>query len=226
MQKSEHYKVISTKISPDGYIKLCRLAGKAKMKPYEILQMCADTLIRYMDDKNNLTPEMEKIMSVFEDMVGWKDALNLADPFTKLYISDATYYLKAKGRTGTRAIHVERPFFGDFRQTSNVTEIFDRTVEVLAPMLYRRMRMLCAEKDCKSTLELLQVLVSDQVIEDINHDEIRKQFEDCNRADNSKPIEYRARTKKGRHYDTETMPNLLSDLKDSDSCTEKNTSDS
>ena len=222
MQKTERYKVISTKISPDGYKKLCRLSEKAGMKPYEILQMCADTLIRYMDDRNNLTPEMERIMAVFEDMVGWKDSLNLADPFTQPYISEATYYLRAKGRCGCRAVHIERPFFGDFRQTSNIIQIFDRTVELLSPNLYKRLRMVCAEKDCRSTLELIQTLTGEQIIKDINHDEILRQFEDC-RTDNGKAVEYGNRTKKKKHYDTGTMPigsdkrNLL--------CTEKNISD-
>lgn len=208
MQQTEKYKVINTKLSPEAYDKFYRLADKLKMKPYEMLQMCVDTLIRYMDDRYNLTPEMEKLMAVFEDMTGWRQAFNLADPYAKPQIDESTYYLSSNGKKGTRAVHVERPFFGNFKQTCNVPQIFDRTIELLVPNLYRRLRMLCVEMDCGSVLELLQTMVDAQTIRDLNHEEIRKQFEDCNRADNNKPLAYGERTKRVKHYDTETMPKI------------------
>ena len=208
MQQTDKYTVINTKLSPEAFDKFYRLADKLNMKPYEMLQMCVDTLIRYMDDRYNLTPEMEKIMAVFEDMTGWKNAFNLVDPYTKPHIDESTYYLGSSGKKGTRAVHVERPFFGNFKQTSNVPQIFDRTLELLVPNLYRRLRMLCVEMECGSVLELLQTMVDAQTIIDLNHEDIRKQFEDCNRADNNRSVEYGARTRRVKHYDTETMPKL------------------
>lgn len=204
--------MINTKLSPEAFDKIYRLAAKLKMKPYEMLQMCADTLIRYMDDRYNLTPEMEKLMAVFEDMTGWRQAFNLADPFAKPQIEESTYFLGSKGKKGVRAVHVERPFFGNFKQTSNVPQIVDRTLELIVPNLYRRLRLICVEYECHSVLELLQTMIDEQNITDRNHEEVRKQFEDCNRADNGKPVEYGARTKKGRHYDTENMPTLNFDI--------------
>lgn len=206
MQRTEKYKVINTKVSPEAFEKIYRLSGKMGIKPYEILQMCVDTLIRYMDDRHNLSPEMEKIIAVFEDMTGWHRSFNLADPTGKPEIGEATYYLRRNGKQGTRAIHVEHPFFGDFRQTANVTQILDRTIENLSPNLYRRLRSLCVEMDCGSVMDLLQTMVDARVVEDLNHESVRQMFEDCNRAENGKPVAYGERTRRKKRYTPDTMP--------------------
>lgn len=50
MQETENYKVLSTKVSSDTYELLNRLAKGKGMRVYELMQMCADTLVRYMSD--------------------------------------------------------------------------------------------------------------------------------------------------------------------------------
>lgn len=207
-QKTEKFKVINTKVSPEAYAKIYRLASKTGMKPYEMLQMCVDTLVRYMDDRHNLSPEMERMMMVFEDMVGWRQALNLADPTARPSISEATYYLAADGKRGTRAVHVGKPFFGDWRETENIQLILERTIENLAPDLYRRLRGLCVSFDATSILELLHLLVDAHAEADRNHEEVRRSFEDCNRGDNCRPVEYGQRTVRKKHYTPDTMPTI------------------
>lgn len=207
-QKTEKYKVINTKISPEAYDKIYRLARKVGMKPYEMLQMCVDTLVRYMDDRHNLSPEMERMMLVFEDTVGWSQALNLADPAAKATIAEATYYLTAKGKAGARAVHVQRPFFGDWHETENIQLVLERTLELIAPELYRRLRSLCVVYETQSVLELLHHLVDAQTVIDLNHEEVRRTFEDCNRGENAKPVEYGQRTLIKKHYTPDTMPTI------------------
>ena len=65
-----------------------KLSEKKGLSIYELLQMMCDTALRYMDESHNLTPEMEKAMSIFEHMEGWKNALNLADPTVKKKIAN------------------------------------------------------------------------------------------------------------------------------------------
>lgn len=207
-QKTDKYKVINTKVSPEAFAKIYRLADKLGMKPYEMLQMCVDTLIRYMDDRHNLSPEMSRMMLVFEDMVGWGRSLNLAEPGAKPAITEATYYLTEPGKGGARAVHVQRPFFGDWQETENISHIMERTVEVLAPELYRRLRGVCAELEVSSIMELLHHIVDAQTIIDLNHEEVRRSFEDCNRGDNAKPVEYGQRTRRKKHYTPDTMPTI------------------
>lgn len=205
-QKTDKYRVINTKVTPEAYDKIHRLARKLGTKPYEMLQMCVDTLVRYMDDRHNLSPEMERMMLVFEDMVGWPQALNLADPSAKASITEATYYLTAKGKAGARAVHVQKPFFGNWHETENIQLVLERTLELIAPELYRRLRSLCVAYETKSILELLNRMVDAQAIMDLNHEEVRRTFEDCNRGENTKPVEYGQRTRRKKHYTPDTMP--------------------
>jgi predicted DNA-binding ribbon-helix-helix protein len=78
--RREGYQTVATKISNMAYERLNKIARKKGLTIYELIQMVCDTLIRYMDDRHNLSEEMERAMSIFEHLTGWADALNLADP--------------------------------------------------------------------------------------------------------------------------------------------------
>lgn len=200
MQENDKYQVISTKVTPRAKLILDRLAKKSGMEIYELLQLCCDCLVRYTSDQFNLTPDLERAMGIFEHQVGWAGALNLADPNAKAHISEAVYFLTSKKKKGTRAVHVNRPFFGDWQQNFNIVQIIDRVLELTVPERYKKLRLLAAEMDCKSVLEMLDVIIERWGIEALNADELRRDFEDCNRGDNNKPVEYGQRTKrKNRH---------------------------
>lgn len=196
MQNNDKYQVISTKVTPHARKVLARLAKKSGMEIYELLQMCCDCLVRYTSDQYNLTPELERMMGVFEHTLGWAGALNVADPSVKPRISEAVYFLTAKGKKGARAVHVNRPFFGDWQQNLNIQQIIDRVLELTVPERYRKLRLLAAEWDCHSVLELLDTLIDRNGVGSLDADEIRKGFEDCNRAQNNEPVEYGQRTKR------------------------------
>lgn len=181
-ERVKGYKVISTKVSEDKFEMLHLLADKKGMTVYEMFQMVADTFIRYMSDRHNLSPDMEKAMSLFEHLVGWKGALNHADPTAEMTISEATYYMTDPKKKGVRAVHVNRPFFGEWSQSLNIVEIVERTIEMLMPERYRRLRLLAIEMDCKSMVEVLDHLLDLQDMEHVNA-ELRKDFEDCERSD-------------------------------------------
>ncbi len=204
-QQNEHYKVVATKISNEAHRLLVRLAHKLGMKPYEVLQMCVDTLIRYMSDEHNLTPELERAMAIFEHMVGWAGCTNLADPTDVRQITEAIYFLTSEKKKGARAVYVVRPFFGDWRQTENVQTILERTIEVLCPERYRRLRLLAASHGCTSIVDMIDRLV-DYHSDDSDTAEFRRTFEDANRAENNKPVAYGERTKRKKHYTPDTMP--------------------
>lgn len=181
----EKFRVISTKVNNETYKLLSRLAKKKGITLYEMFQMVADTFRRYMSDEHNLSLEMEQVMAVFEHMVGWEQALNLADPSANPEIAEATYFLVAKGRKGARASHVSRPYFGEWRQTENVQEILERTLSLLFPQRYKKLRYLAVEMECNSILELIDLMIDAQTIRMLN-DEYRKDFEDCERSEYGK----------------------------------------
>lgn len=206
-QQTEHYKTIATKISPEAYILLERLARKLGMKIYELLQMCADIFIRYMSDAHNLTPEIEHAMAIFEHMTGWAGSMNFAEPTGEKRISEAIYFLTSPKKKGCRAVLVTLPFFDKMNQTENVQIIVERTIELVCPELYRRLRLLAAEHNIQSILDMIYRLI-DYHSTDSDTEEIRKTFEDALRAENNKPVAYGERTKRKKHYTPDTMPTI------------------
>ena len=56
-QIDEKFVVLATKVSRTAAEQLARIAKKKGMTIYELIQMVCDTLIRYMDDRHNLSEE-------------------------------------------------------------------------------------------------------------------------------------------------------------------------
>jgi len=194
MEDKPKYRKQQTKVHPFIHHRLEKIAQKKGISVYQMLQMVCDTLARYMDDKHNLTPEMEKAMSIFEHMEGWKKALNLADPTVQKKIGEATYFLyDPKGkRKGFRAVHVTRPLeknsgetlnaIGDWQQTINIQDILERTICLTMPERYIRLRRLAATKDCNGIVELIDTLI-DEHSQDEDVRFFREAFEDADRSE-------------------------------------------
>lgn len=198
--KESSYEVVATKVSATCNSALKKICRKLGIKRYDMLQMMCDCIVRYMDDKHNLSSEMERTMSIFEHMVGWKNCFNLADYTTNPEIAEATYYLTSQGKRGTRAVHIERPFFGTWQQDVNIQRILERSICLLTPERYQRLRMLAVDNNCSSILELLDIMI-DHHSKDSDVAEFRKQFEDANRSEYGKEIEYGRKTRSRHHYD-------------------------
>ena len=111
-EQKRNYVQITTKLNPETFKRVQELCARKKLKPYKMLQNMVDTIVRYMDDRHNLTPELEEVMRIFEHMEGWDKTVLWTDWDKKAEISEATYYLRSEDKQGVRAVHVERPFFG------------------------------------------------------------------------------------------------------------------
>jgi hypothetical protein len=199
-QTSDRFVVIPTKISRHAAEQLERIARKKGMSKYKLLQMVCDTLIRYCDDQYNLTEEMERAMSIFEHMVGWADAMNLADPTLNAEVAQAVYILQdADGESkGFRAKMVSKPFFGLWEETSNVMQIFERIFNVCLPELYMKLYRAKIVLECNSVSEVVNLLADAAVLERLN-EENRREFEAAARTDSGKAYQYGARTKAHGH---------------------------
>ena len=178
------YEMMQTKVRPEVYARVKRIMKLKGLTDYQLLQMMVDCIDRYMSDKHNLTPEMEKAMSIFEHMEGWANALNLADPSVKKKIGEATYFLyDPEGKKkGTRAVHVMQPSFGNWEETINIQDILERTICLLMPERYTRLRKLAVDFECKSILELIDHLI-DAHSEDADVEFFRQAFEDADRSE-------------------------------------------
>ena len=196
-QPDERYVTLATKVSRTAAEQLARIAKKKGMTIYELIQIVCDTLIRYMDDRHNLSEEMERAMSIFEHLTGWADALNLADPTVHKEVAQAVYIFQSSPdtpRKGFRAKMVSKPFMGLWDETSNVMDIFERIMNICMPELYMKLLRARIILGCERVSEVINMLADAEVIMHLNG-ELRQDFEDAARADNGKDYGYGQKTK-------------------------------
>ena len=199
-QTDDKYVVVGTKMRRAAAEQLARIAKAKGLTIYELIQMVCDTLIRYMDDRHNLSEEMEQAMAIFEHMVGWADALNLADPTVQKEVAQAVYILQdAEGkRKGFRATMVSKPFMGIWEEDSNVMHIFERLFNILLPELYMKLFRARIILECNSVTEVIGHLLNGAIVDQMNED-FRKSFEDASRTDNGREYAYGQKAKSKQH---------------------------
>lgn len=185
------YKNIGTKVNPWTYNQLMKLAKKKNLTVYELLQMVVDTLVRYMSEDTNLTPEMEEAMTCFEHMKGWEDTFNLAEVGSKGEIKEATYYLGNNNKKGLRGVHIKNmDFFGEWQMTVNIQQIVEKTLNTLIPEMYQKLRLVGVEIGSSSVIETMHWLIHER-LKEADLEAMRKEFEDANREERfgTKPVE-------------------------------------
>ena len=204
--QQEKYVTLATKVSRTAAEQLSRIAKSKGLTIYELIQMVCDTLIRYMDDRHNLSEEMERAMSIFEHMVGWADALNLADPTSNKEIAQAVYILQdADGNhKGFRAKMVDKPFMGIWTETGNVMDIFERIFNICMPELYMKLFRARIILGCERVSEVINMLADAEMIMQLNG-ELRQEFEDAARADNGRAVAYGAKAKRKQHRTPDSL---------------------
>ena len=205
-QHNEKYVTLATKVSRTAAEQLSRIAKRKGMTIYELIQMVCDTLIRYMDDRHNLSEEMERAMSIFEHMVGWADAMNLADPSVRKEVAQAVYIFQdADGeKKGFRAKMVSKPFCGLWEEDSNAMHIFERIFNICLPELYMKLFRARIILECDSVSEVINMLADAEVIMRMN-DSYRQEFEDAARMDNGRGYGYGQKTKGLQHRTPDSM---------------------
>ena len=151
-------------------------------------------------------------MAVFEHMSGWDEAFNLADPTVQKEIGEAIYFLQdpTGEKQGVRAVHVNKPYFGERTATYNLSIIFEHALQLLAPERHKRLTAMKEEMECESILELFDHLI-DIHRDDADTEEFRQMFEDCQRHDWGKEYAYGNKAKRKPHRDIEHIKGLFDD---------------
>ena len=205
-QVSQNYVLVATKMRREAAERLSKIAKKKGMSIYALIQMVCDTLIRYMDDRHNLSGDMERAMAIFEHLVGWADALNLADPTVQKEIAQAVYIFQdADGKKkGFRATMVNKPWMGIWDQTENVMDIFERIFNICMPELYLKLFRARIILGCERVSEVINMLADAEVIMHLNG-ELRQEFEDAGRMDNGKDYGYGQKTKGLQHRTPDSL---------------------
>ena len=212
-QYDERFVTLATKVSRHSAEQLTRIARRKGMTIYELIQMVCDTLIRYMDDRHNLSEEMERAMSIFEHMNGWADALNLADPTVHKEVCQAVYIFQDGGdpsqpdkqrKHGFRCKMVNKPFMELWTEDSNVMHIFERIFCICMPELYLKLVRARILLEADSVSEVINMLADAEVIMQLNN-EYRKEFEDAARTDGGKSYAYGRKTKSVQHRTPDSL---------------------
>lgn len=187
-ESNRKYIVKNTKICTSldqVFDRLCEIKGS---DTYHVLQWFAYTFIRASSPLHELSPEIQKLMTLMECEYSWQHAFNLCNP-DGLKVSQVVLILEQQKKKGFGAVMVDKPFMDSARQTECVDDIVERMLEVCMPGVWRRLRLLAAEMQCTHLSDLLITMIERQ--RDIN-------LEDADRAEMTGPGNY---TDFGRVYE-------------------------
>ena len=174
---------VQTKVTPEVYAHIESLCKTYGMSIFKMLQMFLDCAVRFMDDRHNLDYNLVRAIRMFEDLPGWKNSICLASDNQEVGIVEAFYVMRAKGMSGYRLAHVERPMLeGDdehWQGTYNIQQMLERFIELVNPILYRHLRQLAVEMETNSMFDMIHTL-ADNYKENPDEAELRTQFENNN----------------------------------------------
>lgn len=166
-EETKRFEGLGTKIDPEMAKVLNACCDALGVDVYHLLQWFAYTIIRASAPMHELDPRIQKLLAMMESDVGWQQAFNIANP-NGLKVAQAILILEQEGRKGFGAVMIDRPFFGDARQTECVDSILERVTEVTMRGIYRRLRLMGAKMDCQSLSDVLLTMIDAQTILDLD----------------------------------------------------------
>ena len=166
-EETKRFEGLGTKIDPAMYEVLNACCDALGVDVYHLLQWFAYTIIRAAAPMHELDPRIQKLLAMMESDVGWQQAFNIANP-NGLKVAQAILILEQEGRKGFGAVMIDRPFFGDARQTECVDTILERVTEVTMRGIYRRLRLMGAKMDCQNLSDVLLTMIDAQTILDLD----------------------------------------------------------
>ena len=166
-EETKRFEGLGTKIDPAMYEVLNACCDALGVDVYHLLQWFAYTIIRASAPMHELDPRIQKLLAMLESDAGWQQAFNLANP-NGLKVAQAILILEQEGRKGFGAVMIDRPFFGDARQTECVDSILERVTEVTMRGIYRRLRLMGAKMDCQNLSDVLLTMIDAQTILDLD----------------------------------------------------------
>ena len=200
----EPYELLQTKISPQQAELLDAICNALGVNTYQIFQMFFYTLCKASAPMHELSPEIRKLMTLMETDAGWAEAFNMANP-ERLKVAQVVLILEQKNHKGFGAVMIDRPFMSDARMTECVDDILERVCEVTMHGIYRRLRLIGAEHDCKNLSDILLTMVDAQTILDMDEASKVEMKGEALYDYRGRPIKYGARTKAKQHRTPDSL---------------------
>ena len=202
----DNYALLQTKISPQQAELLDAICNALGVNTYQIFQMFFYTLCKASAPMHELSPEIRKLMTLMETDAGWAEAFNMANP-ERLKVAQVVLILEQKDHKGFGAVMIDRPFMSDVRMTECVDDILERVCEVTMHGIYRRLRLIGAEHDCKNLSDILLTMVDAQTILDMDEASKVEMKGEALYDYRGRPIKYGARTKAKQHRTPDSLAN-------------------
>ena len=205
-KNNEKFDVLGTKISPEMSEVLNTICDAMQVDVYHLLQWFVYTLIRASSPQHELTPEIRKLMTMLEADTGWQNAFNLVNP-KGLRVAQLIMILEQDDRKGFGAVMIDKPFMGEATQTECVDDILERVCEVTMKGIYRRLRMLGADMDCKHLSDVLLTMIDAQDVQNTEESNRYEMQGPADYADNGRRYAYGKKTKSKHHRTPDSLAN-------------------
>lgn len=194
MDNKEKYAGMGTKVSPAMAEVINSICDSLGVDVYHLLQQFLYTLVRASSPEHELSPEIQKILTMMESDAGWQNALNLCNP-DGLSVSQCILILEQKDKKGFGMVMVDKPFMDSVLQTECVDDIIERVTEVGMHGIYRRLRRLGAKLGCHHLSDILLTMIDAQTTIQLD-EEFRSEMQGRDDyADNGKTYAYGKKTK-------------------------------
>jgi hypothetical protein len=217
-KNSDKYEVLSVKIRPDQAVLLNAICDTLGVNTYQIFQMFFYVLCKASSPMHELSPEIRKLMTMMEADASWAEAFNLANP-NELDVAQVILILQQKGKHGFGAVMIDKPWMGmkpkmvddldplrgDPQMTENVDDILERVAEVTMHGIYRRLRLIGAEHDCKNLSDILLTMVDAQTILDMDEASKVEMQGEAMYDVRGRRIEYGKKTKGFKHRTPDSL---------------------
>lgn len=193
------YVPMGTKINPAMAVVWDSICEALGTDTYHMLQTFINAMIRAASGQHELTPEVKKLMTMLDADVGWQQAINLCAPNGKLTISQMILIVEQEEHKGFSAVMIDKPFMDNARQTECIDDIFERVTEVCMKGIYKKLRRLAVDMDCKSQADLLLTMIDAQTITNMDESDRQEMKGDAMFNDYGRRIEYGKRAKSYKH---------------------------
>ena len=204
---------MGTKISPSAAVVWDAICQARQTDTYHMLQYFIYTMIKAAADPHGINPDIQKILTMLNTDAGWQKAFNLCAPNVKTKVAQVVLILEQEGKEGFGAVMIDKPFMGKApekvddidpnrsnpQMTENVDYILERVCEVTMQGIYRRLRMLGAEMDCKYLSDILLTMIDAQTVIELNQKDRDEMRGPDNYTDTGREYAYGKKTKSIQH---------------------------
>ena len=151
-----------TKISPAMAVVWDAVCEALGTNTYDLIQQFIYAMIRAASEQHDKSPEIQRLMDALDLDPGWQNAINLCAPNGKLKISQMVLIVEQEDKQGFGMVMLNKPYMGDVTQTENVNLIIERVLEVGLKKIYRKLRLIKADRRMNWLSDVLASMIDEQ----------------------------------------------------------------